>query len=327
MKAEILKMLRESEDYVSGQQICEQFGVSRTAVWKAINQLKEEGYEVEAVRNKGYRILASPDVMTEEELKSQLDTEWAGQPVYYFDETDSTNTYAKRLGEGDAPHGTLVVADMQSAGKGRRGRGWDSPSGSSIYMTILLKPEDLEPNQASMLTLVAAWAVAGGISEQTGLPAKIKWPNDIVVNGKKVCGILTEMSTEIEHINYIVCGIGINVNMTSFPEEIQTTATSLCLETGQQVRRSTLIASIMRQFEKGYQIFMQTRNLEGLQEAYNALLVNCGREVRILGAKEQYTGKALGINPQGELLVEREDGTVEAVASGEVSVRGIYGYV
>ena len=139
---------------------------------------------------------------------------------------------------------------------------------------LLLKPEDLEPNQASMLTLVAAYAVAGGISEQTGLPAKIKWPNDIVVNGKKVCGILTEMSTEIEHINYIVCGIGINVNMTFFPEEIKDTATSLCLEYGQQVRRSTLIAAIMRQFEKGYQIFMETRNLEGLQEAYNDLPVS-----------------------------------------------------
>lgn len=326
MKAEILKMLRESDDYVSGQQICEKFGVSRTAVWKAINQLKEDGYEVEAVRNRGYHMIDSPDVITLEELTSQIDTVWAGKLVYYYDETDSTNIRAKRLGEEGAPHGTLAVADQQNAGRGRRGRGWESPKGCSIYMSILLRPE-IPPVKAPMLTLVMALSAAEGLKESTGLDAGIKWPNDIVLNGKKLVGILTEMSTEIDYINHVVIGVGINVNMTDLPEEIKGKATSLRLEMGQVVKRSPIIAAVMRNFEKNYSLFLETQNLEKMQEKYNSLLVNREKEVRILGGKEEYNAYALGVNKEGELLVRREDGTTEAVYAGEVSVRGIYGYV
>lgn len=326
MKAEILKMLRENKGYVSGQQICEHFGVSRTAVWKAIHQLKEEGYSVEAVRNKGYRILSSPDIMTRDELCSQLNTSWMGRTVYYYAELDSTNLEAKRLGEKGATHGTLVVADMQTAGKGRRGRSWSSPSGSSIYTTILLRP-DLEPNCAPMMTLVMAYSVACAVREQTGLEVQIKWPNDIVVHGRKICGILTEMSTEIDYIHYVIIGVGINVNIQEFPEEIRETATSLSLELGQAVKRSSLLACMMRHFEKTYQVFMETHDLSKLREKYNQLLVNYGQEVKVLGEMVSYHAIALGINDKGELQVEKEDGTKASILSGEVSVRGVYGYV
>ena len=181
MKTEILKLLRETDGYVSGQQISERFGVSRTAVWKVIHQLQKDGYWVEAVRNKGYHIVDSPDVMTKEELSSLINTRWAGRNILYYDVTDSTNLRIKQVGDEGAPHGTLAVADRQTAGRGRRGRTWESPAGSSIYMSILLRPE-IAPNKASMLTLVMALSVAEGIRQcmsQAECPAlQIKWPND-----------------------------------------------------------------------------------------------------------------------------------------------------
>lgn len=328
MKTEILKLLRESDGYVSGQRLCEEFGVSRTAVWKVINQLKEEGYHVEAVKNRGYRIVDIPDVMSEEELKSLLTgkTRWAGQEIYYYPDTDSTNIRAKELGEKGAPHGTLVVAGQQSKGRGRRGRGWESPPGCSIYMSILLRPEFL-PSKAPMLTLIMAYSVAKALRACTGMEVKIKWPNDIVLNGKKLVGILTEMSTEIDYINHVVIGVGVNVNMASFSEEIAKTATSLRIETGEIIKRGALIVEMMKHFEQNYEMYLKTEDLSGIREAYNGLLVNCGKEVRILGAKEPYQAVALGINDSGELLVRKQDGSQEAVYAGEVSVRGLYGYV
>lgn len=180
MKAEILRLLRETDGYVSGQELCNQFGVSRTAVWKAINQLKEAGYEIEAVQNKGYHLVSVPDRMDEVELASIRKTEWAGAETYYFDKIDSTNTKAKELAEEGHPSGTFVIADQQTAGKGRRGRSWDSLPGTGIYMTLMLKPS-INPNHASMLTLVTAMAVANAMHRVTGAEALIKWPNDIVI--------------------------------------------------------------------------------------------------------------------------------------------------
>ena len=325
MKSEILRLLKESDTYISGQQLCEQFQVSRTAIWKVIDQLKKEGYEIEAVRNKGYRLIDSPDVMSKAEIESLVDTKWAGKNVVYYDEIDSTNNRAKEAGDNGAAHGTLFVADMQVAGKGRRGRVWKSPSGSSIYMTILLYP-DIPPVKAPQLTLLMAIAVAEGIQEVTGLETKIKWPNDIVVNGRKICGILTEMSAQIDYINYIVVGVGINVSNESFPEEVAATATSLYLLTGVRISRAKLAAKIMAEFEKYYAIYLETQDLSGVMNEYNCHLVNRGRSVRVLDPRKEYTGVAQGINQNGELLVQTEDGTAH-VSSGEVSVRGVYGYV
>lgn len=326
MKTEILSILREADGYISGQQLCKQFQVSRTAVWKVIEQLKEEGYQIEAVRNRGYRLESAPDVMWRAEVESLLTTKWAGCGVIYLPETDSTNTRAKRLGDEGASHGTLVIAEQQTGGKGRRGRRWESPAGSSIYMSILLRPE-IQPNQAPMLTLVMAQSVAEAIRGVTNQEALIKWPNDIVVNGKKVCGILTEMSTEIQWINHVVIGVGINVNIESFPEELEETATSLYLESGKRQRRAPLIAEVMKQFERYYNQFIQTGDLSGMQEEYNRLLVNRDREVRVLEPGHEYNGRAAGINETGELLIRTGDGQIRKVYAGEVSVRGIYGYV
>lgn len=326
MKTEILTILRESEGYVSGQQLCEQMHVSRTAVWKVIEQLKKEGYTIEAVRNKGYRLTGSPDVMSSAEIESLLETAWAGRDVLYLDETDSTNVQAKKLGEAEGKHGTLIVSDRQTAGKGRRGRGWDSPSGASIYMSILLRP-DILPDKAPMLTLVMALAVVRAVREITGEEAGIKWPNDIVLNKKKICGILTEMSAEIDYINHVVIGVGINVNTEDFPEEIKKTATSLFIETGKKWKRSEFIAAAMKYFEEYYEIFLKTQNLKILQEIYNGFLVNKDAQVRVLEPGNEFDGCALGINETGELLVRKSDGEITKIYAGEVSVRGIYGYV
>lgn len=326
MKEEILRLLRSADGYISGQELCNRFGVSRTAVWKTINQLKEAGYEIEAQQNKGYRLMAAPDLMTEAEIKSLMHTEWVAKEVLYFDTIDSTNTKAQELAEKGYPSGTLVVADKQESGKGRRGRSWVSPSGTGIFMTLMIKP-DINPNNASMLTLVAALAVAKAITSVTGEEAMIKWPNDIVVNGKKVCGILTEMNAQFDYINHIVVGIGINVHNESFPEEISQMASSLMIEAGgKRFHRAQIIAETMSYFEQYYDTFLKTQDLSALVREYDELLVNRNKSVRVLDPKEPFDGKAMGITPKGELIVDTWESR-KLVSSGEVSVRGIYGYV
>lgn len=325
MRTELLTALKEADDYISGQELCEKFGVSRTAIWKAVNQLKAAGYEIEAVQNKGYKIISTPDRLSESELKSIRKTEWAGQEIFYFETVDSTNAKAKQLAEEGHSTGTLVIAEQQEAGRGRRGRSWTSPEGSGIFMTLMLKPE-INPNNASMLTLVTALAVSKAITNRTGRPAGIKWPNDIVMNGKKICGILTEMSAQFDYVNHIVIGIGINVHNESFPEEISQIATSLYLETGEHLNRAALIEDVLEQFEIYYDIFMKTEDLSSLVKEYNSHLVNMHQTVKVLDLKEPFEGKAMGITPRGELMVDTWE-CRKLVSSGEVSVRGIYGYV
>lgn len=325
MKAEILTILKDTDGYVSGQELCERFGVSRTAVWKAMNQLKKEGYEIESVQNKGYHLVKTPDILSKNELVSIRKTKWVGTEICYFDVTDSTNTQAKSLGEGDAPNGTLVVAGKQESGRGRRGRSFESPAGTGIFMTLLLRPE-IEPQNASMLTLVSALAVAKGIEHMVDLPVQIKWPNDIVINGKKVCGILTEMSAQMDYVNYIVIGIGINVGNEEFPEEIKDVATSIYLESGKHVNRAMLIEKILEEFEDYYELYEKTQDLSSLVKEYDSYLVNRGQKVRVLDSKEPYEGKAMGITDRGELIVDTWEAR-RLVSAGEVSVRGVYGYV
>lgn len=326
MKAKILALLREREDYVSGQEICGRFGVSRTAVWKAIGQLKKEGYRIEAVQNRGYLLMPEEEVYGQHELESRMGTKWAGHPLCYYDELPSTNLQAKLDAENGAPQGALVVADMQTAGRGRRGRAWSSPAGMNAYFTLILKPE-FPVEMASMVTLVMGLAVAEGIRETCGVEARVKWPNDIVIKGRKVCGMLAEMSTERDFIHYVVMGVGINVARQDFPPEIAQTASCLEQECGRAVSRAEIMVNVMKAFETYYGIFRGDGSLAGLLDRYNGMLAGKDGEVRILDPKGEYRGISRGINPAGELLVEREDGTVEAVYAGEVSVRGIYGYV
>lgn len=325
LKSKILALLRKSNEYVSGQELCENFGVSRTAVWKAVNTLKEEGYEIEAIKNKGYKLTSYPDVIHKSEITSRLHTKWMGKELTYIEETGSTNVDVKKLAEAGAPQGTIVVADCQNAGKGRRGRSWNSPSGTSISFSILLKPQ-MEPNQAPMITLLMAMAVAKAVQETCGLEAQIKWPNDVVVNQKKICGILTEMTMEADYIHYVIVGTGINVNQDQIPEELKTSATSLYLEKGRKVLRADVLVQVIDNFEEYYESFLEQGDLSALWNEYNDMLVSMDKEVRVLDPKGEYSGISRGINKKGELLVELENHQITPVYAGEVSVRGVYGY-
>ncbi len=275
--------------------------------------------------------------MSRDEILDRLRSEYMGRSLYYYDETDSTNARIGDLAGAGAPDGTLAVADKQTAGRGRRGRGWDSPPGMNIYMSLLLRP-DMDPSDAPMITILMALAVCESATEVIGgenagddtPAARIKWPNDIVIRGRKVCGILTEMNMEAGCISGVIVGVGINVNQgerTLFPEEIRDTATSLKLECGHAIDRSILIAMIMERFEDLYGRFTDSGDLAYLTDRYDELLVSRDREVRVLDPQGEYTGISRGIDDRGELLVETPDGEVHRVYAGEVSVRGLYGYV
>ena len=342
-KQEILRRLSESGDFVSGQELCELLRVSRTAVWKNIQKLKEEGYPIEAVTNKGYRLLSveDADLFDQKQITAKLQTRWAARPLLLKTETGSTNDDIFDLAAQGYPHGTLVAAARQTAGKGRRGRTWISPQEGNIYMSILLKP-DLRPDITPMLTVVMALSVYQAAADLPADPDSadrpacrfgIKWPNDIVVSAdggpyRKVCGILTEMRMEDREISAITIGIGLNVNQTEFDPEIAENATSFRLALGHKVNRAALTASIWNHFEKNYGLFIQTQDFSLLRPAYEQGLVNRGRPVHVLDPRSPFTGTATGINDQGELLVLPDDGSpLRTVGSGEVSVRGVQGYV
>ena len=326
MKEKILEFLKQQDGFVSGQRICDELGVSRTAVWKYMNSLKKEGYEIESVTRKGYRLFQSPDLLTTEEILSSMKKACIPGEICCFESIDSTNEEAKRRGESGAPDGSVYVADQQTRGKGRRGRTWISPSGEDVFFTILLRPE-LPLDCVSMLTLVAASAVAEGIDKVTGQCCQIKWPNDIVLNKKKVCGILTEMNMEIDSIAYVVVGIGINVNRINFGEEIADMATSLKKESGHNIERSVLLSEILTAFFRDYKLFLEKQDLSPFLDYYNRKLVNVDHEVKIIKKDEEIIRTAIGINERGELIVQDAEGRKEHIFSGEVSVRGIYGYV
>ena len=267
--------------------------------------------------------------ITENFIRQQLKTKVFGRRILYKEEIDSTNTEAKRQAF-EENHGLLVIAEKQTLGKGRRGRSWDSPKGTGIWMSLLLQPKKVPSYKASMLTLITALSVVEAIFEVTGLKALIKWPNDIVVNGRKVCGILTEMSADNDGIRHIIIGIGINVNTEEFPDEIREMATSLFLEQkkAELINRAVLVAAVLKKLEAYYEQFLAEEELGFLLEAYNKNLINLDRQVKVLGCdgREECQGTARGINKKGELLVETEEGLI-SVRSGEVSVRGLYGYV
>ena len=333
MKEKILRALREHGDgFVSGAFLCSQFGVSRQAVWKNITALKENGYEIESVTNKGYRLLNSPSRLYAPDILSRLPEGCLCQKVECFDTLDSTNTKAKQIAEFGGPEGTLVIAETQTAGKGRRGRNWNSEPGVGIWMTLLLRPE-LPPVKVSGITLLSALALTKAIRELYGVQAEIKWPNDVILAKKKICGILTEMSSEENYVHYVVTGIGINANTASFPKEIEETATSIFLQTGKKIDRSELIADMIHIFCSYYEQFVKEQDLSAFVEEYNAVLANRDQEVCVYyGMVEQSSpenidrGIARGIDRDGALLVEI-DGRLKRIVSGEVSVRGVYGYV
>ncbi|WP_368366519.1 biotin--[acetyl-CoA-carboxylase] ligase [Ruminococcus sp. J1101004sp1_RTP21198st1_B9_RTP21198_201120] len=271
-----------------------------------------------------YEEIVTGSIYNETTIADQIHTKWAGKTVHFARETDSTNLWIKRLAKEGAPEGTLALAEFQSAGRGRLGRSWEVPEGTSVMMSILLRPK-FEPQYAPTLTLVMGMAVAKAV-KNLGFDVSIKWPNDVVVSHKKICGILTEMGVRDGKIDYAVIGVGINVNIKEFPEEMADKATSLYLESGKEFDRSQIPGLVMEAFEKYYEKFAATCDLSGLKEEYESILANYNQPVRVL-AKEPYEGVARGITDGGELLVEKTDGTIVAVSAGEVSVRGLYSYV
>lgn len=352
MKAKILELLRRNGDYVSGQELCKILNVSRTAVWKSIKALESEGYHIEAVRNKGYRLIEEssadaeksiPDIYSAHEIKSRLEETSGIRDVLFFDTIDSTNSECARRAEAGEDGGLLVVSEDQTLGRGRRGRTWESPHGVNVYFSLMIRPK-VSPKCAPMMTLLMALAVCRGMEKiHDGQPRKapnrkrttgrtpnsplIKWPNDIVISGKKCCGMLTEMSCEEDYIRHVVIGVGINVRHQDFAPEIRDTAISLDDAWDMKVKRSILIAEIMNEFGPLLEEFEKECDLGFIRGMYLDRLVNAGKKVKVLSPSGDYEALARGINENGELLVETEGGKIHAINSGEVSVRGVYGYV
>ncbi len=330
MKSGILRALRQAGDsFVSGQALCEKAGVTRQAVWKNIAQLKDCGFVIDSVPNKGYRLVSSPDKMYSYNIGSRLSSGTICKKIESLEVTDSTNIRAKQLAEFGEEEGTIIIAEKQTAGKGRMGRHWESEPGAGIYMSMVLRP-DISPVYVPGITLVTALALVGAIKETCNASPLIKWPNDIVLGGKKICGILTEMSSEMDFINYVVTGIGINANNKYFPEEIEETATSLFIQTGKKTDRAQLAACTIDYFGRYYKKFEKAKSIEPFTNEYNNALANRDKEVKILygmaeNAKKTETGIARGIDKNGALIVDTKSGT-RHVLSGEVSVRGLYGY-
>lgn len=319
MEYEILKVLKAADTHVSGSALGESLGVTRTAIWKGIQKLREEGYAIEAVNNKGYRLLPCEEPYNVMELKEGLKTHRLGKQIYFYKETDSTNLRIRALGEENAPEGTVAVAEIQRAGRGRREKYWESPFGTGVWMSFLLCPS-FPPTEAPLLTLVAGLAVCKAIRKQTGILAEIKWPNDVLVNGKKVCGILTELNGEIEQIRSVIVGIGVNVNMDLFPEALQKTATSLKIENGgQSISRKKIFQSVLEEFEPIYEDFLQ-QGFASFSDEYKEMCCTLGQQVNVI-CKEPFEGQAVDLTPQGELVVRKDNGEEVVVYSGEVSIR------
>lgn len=318
----ILELLRRQEGFLSGEDIGRELSITRAAVWKGIKKLREEGYEIEAVTNRGYRLTNPETMYNKRELEQGLKTKTMGQTIYFYEETDTTNNRARELALEGAPEGTLVVAEKQTAGRGRRGKVWESPLGTGIWMSLVLRPQ-IMPAEASVLTLLCGLATAEAIEAETGLSAGIKWPNDILINGKKAVGILTEMDCEMSEVHFVIPGIGINVNTASFPPEIAEIATSLYLECGKTVSRRRLVHRVLERLEEHYETFLRTGSFDAMLEDYRKHCITLGKEVHVLG-REPFFAEALDITPEGELLVCRADnGKEEVVFSGEVSIRGV----
>ncbi|WP_416197136.1 MAG: Bifunctional ligase/repressor BirA [Sporanaerobacter sp.] len=327
MKDKILILLKENRDgFISGEKISDKFGVSRSAIWKYMNALKEEGYEIESIPRKGYRLVSSPDILTYGEVEEYLGTKIIGRKIYYFDTIDSTNIKAKELAYKE-DEGTLVIAEEQTLGRGRLGRTWISPKKKGIWMSIILKPS-IDPMKVAKITQIGAAAIALAL-EDLGIEAFIKWPNDIVMNGKKVCGILTEMSCELNMINYVIMGVGINVNLDSedFQGEVSKVGTSLKIETGEKINRKELLGLFLNRFEELYMPFIEKDDFSSTLKVCREKSILIGKEVKLIRGSEEKKCKVVGLNGDGELEVDYGNGVVENVLSGEVSVRGLYGYV
>ena len=328
-REKVLSLLLEQGDaYVSGEDMSRRLGISRAGVWKAIQALRGEGYEIDSAPNRGYRLLSSPDRVREGELAGPLAGCLVGSSLACLDVIDSTNTECKRRAMAGAPEGLVVIAEEQTGGRGRRGRSFQSPRGTGLYLSALLRPR-LEPEAVTDFTAWTAVAVCDGIQAACGVRPRIKWTNDIVMNGKKLVGILTELGLESETnaLDYLVPGIGINVNQQpeDFSPDIRDMAASLAMVLGHPVRRTELAAQVILALDRMYRVFPREKNR--YLEQYRADCLTPGNQVQLITPASRQEARALAIDDDFRLVVELPDGTRKALSSGEVAVRGMYGYV
>ncbi|NLK51981.1 MAG: biotin--[acetyl-CoA-carboxylase] ligase [Syntrophomonadaceae bacterium] len=318
MKKALISALSSSSEYISGEQLSQQLGVSRTAIWKQIQTLREQGYEIEAQPRVGYRLRSKPDRLLPEEITNGLSTSYLGQQVIYYDEVETTNEAARRLAQQGAMEGTLVVAERQTRGKGRLGRHWVSPRGEGLWFSFILRPQML-PVEAPRATLVSAVAVARAIRQLTGLEVKIKWPNDLLLEGKKVTGILTEMNCEIDRINYLVVGIGINVNLDpdTFPSEISKVATSISFCLNRKVSRVLLLQKCLEELEHYYNTWKNS-GFESILVEWRELSYTLGKWTRVKVMEETVEGLAEDVEEDGSLRLRLKDGRIYRVIAGDV---------
>ena len=321
-KNELLSRLKQAKgDWVSGEFLSEELSVSRAAVWKHIRKLREEGYLIHSSPGKGYLLEKASDMLLPEEIREGLTTLILGRKdIHHLRETVSTNTTAKELAANGAAEGTLIVSEMQTGGKGRLGRKWFSPFGEGIYLSFILRPA-VSPAEAPKMTLMAAVAMAEALHSGTGLHVSIKWPNDLLLGGKKLAGILTEISTEMDAVDYVVIGLGLNVNTASFPSEIREKATSLLIETGKTHARSELIRGFLKWFEGYYELF-QRGDFEPILDRWRQFSHIAGRRITVETIGDKTSGTALDIDRDGFLMVEDDDGHIHRIYSGDITLNG-----
>lgn len=326
MKNEILNILKNKSEHISGEKISKELNISRTTVWNYINALKKDGYEIESVTNKGYKILSNPDLLNYSEIEEFLTTKYIGREFIYLESVDSTNRIAKELAY-EKEEGLVVISEEQLGGKGRMGRNWISPKYKGIWMTILIKP-DIDPSEASKITLIASAAIHRAM-DKMGIYTQIKWPNDILINRKKICGILTEMNCELDLVNYMIVGIGINANLDrkDFSEDLKEKASSIKIEVGKEVNRKELVGNILNEFEKLYDIYKNNGHIKESIEINRQNLVFLNEKIKIIKKGNEEIALAKDLDDNGMLVVEHEDESIEKIFSGEISIRGLNGYI
>jgi BirA family biotin operon repressor/biotin-[acetyl-CoA-carboxylase] ligase len=309
-------LLAHQGEYLSGQALSKHVGVSRTAIWKYIEELRQEGYEIEAKPRKGYRLKHRPDRVAAEEILQELQTTTFGQNIRYEPVAKSTQILAHQWAKAGAMEGSLVIANEQQAGKGRLGRDWHSPAGSGIWLSLIVRPP-IPIQQASQMTLLAAVAVTSALIQMTTIPIQIKWPNDLLINGKKVCGILTELRGEQDRIDYMVLGIGINVHQQSFPPSLEHVATSLAIEKKQEYSRARLIAAMMKELEQHYRQYLQD-GFAPIQTKWEQLSSSIGKKITAKTPQAEVVGIAEKLQDDGSLLVRTGEELV-AIYSAEIN--------
>ena len=317
--AALLTLLSENATIViSGARIAREIGVSRSTVWRWVEQLRELGVQVKGQRSTGYFLEKVSDILTPDLLRKRLRGNLFGKRVFHFFKTDSTNRVAMELGYAGEPEGTVVMAEEQTAGRGRSGRSWHSERGTGLYFTVLLRPR-LSPAQAPLLTMLAGLSAHAAIQAQTSLVPELKWPNDLLLNGKKIGGILTEMHAEPGAVRFVIVGVGINVNQEKFPAELAPIATSLRKESGKMNYRLELLVRLLTQFESDYNRFLREGAAFVVERFQSVSTFAKGRRVRVDTGSESYEGTTAGLNPDGLLLVARDDGRLVTVIAGDVT--------